>query len=171
VRDLEGIVEFYERALGLQVSDRLPYPKDAPFHEAVFLRCNTEHHVMSIFGLRDAPEPPKDPRAPRPGLHHFAFEVATFEDLQRAARYVKEHGIPLQGMRSGGPGSQLRVYFWDPEDNMIELFWAMDHVGWDGATREYPPIEPVDLESFDVDAWLSWKGPEFVPSPAGTRAG
>jgi catechol-2,3-dioxygenase len=65
-------------------------------------------------------------------------------------------------MRTGAPGCQLRLYFWDLEDNMIELYWAMDHVGWDGRTREYPPTETIDLESFDVEAWLTWNGPEFA---------
>jgi catechol 2,3-dioxygenase len=96
-------------------------------------------------------------------MHHLAFEMESIADLQRAARYVREHDIPLQGMRTGGPGVQLRLYFWDPEDNMIELYWGLDTVGWDGQTRPFPPVTNVDLETVDVDAWLAAKGPEFAP--------
>jgi catechol-2,3-dioxygenase len=163
-RDLEGVVAFYERVLGLQVSDRMPFPDDSPFYEGVWLRCNTVHHVLSVFGLRDPSwDGPSTARAARPGLHHLGFELATFDDLKRAARYVREHQIPLQGMRTGGPGMQLRLYIWDPEDNIVELYWAMDQVGWDGRARPYSPVTNIDIESIDVDAWLEMKGPEFKP--------
>jgi catechol-2,3-dioxygenase len=160
-RDLEGFVEFYERVVGLQVSDRMPFSEDYPYYEGVWMRCNSDHHVISVFGLRDTTEWPSTARAARPGLHHLAFEMASFEDLQRAVRYVKEHEISLQGMRTGGPGVQLRLYIWDPEDNIVELYWAMDQVGWNGRTRPYPPVTPVDLETIDVEEWLAMKGPEF----------
>jgi catechol 2,3-dioxygenase-like lactoylglutathione lyase family enzyme len=163
-RDLPLMVDFYERVLGMQVSDRMPYPEDSPFYEGVWLRINADHHVISLFGLREGGA--LNGREPRPGVHHIGFEVASFEDLRRAVEYAHEHDVPLQGIRSGGPGCQLRVYLWDPEDNMVELYWAMDRVGWDGASRPYPPVEPLDLETFDVEAWLDWKGPEFKPHAA-----
>jgi catechol-2,3-dioxygenase len=170
-RDLEAFVSFYERVLGLQVSDRMPYPEDSPFYEGVWMRCNSDHHVISVFGLREPSDGPSTARATRHGLHHIAFEMASFDDLKRAARYVREQEIPLQGMRTGGPGVQLRLYFWDPEDNIVELYWAMDKVGWDGRTRPYPPLTDVDIETLDVDAWLEMKGPEFKPGAGRVAAG
>lgn len=167
-RDLEGFVSFYERVLGFQVSDRMPFPDDYPYYEGVWMRCNSDHHVISVFGLRDAPDAPSAAQAGRPGLHHLGFEVSSFEDLQKAARFVRENEIPVQGMRTGGPGVQLRLYIWDPEGNIVELYWAMDKVGWDGVARPYPPVTPIDLESIDVDAWLDMKGPEFKPGGPGS---
>src|ERR1700730_12304914 len=170
-RDLEGFVSFYERVLGLHVSDRMPFSEDFPWYEGVWMRCGSYHHVLSIFGLRDADDRPSTARSARPGLHHLGFEVATFEDLKKAARYVREHEIPLQGMRTGGPGLQLRLYFWDPEDNIVELYWAMDNIGWDGISRTYPPVTNVDLESIDVDEWLELNGAGFKPgAPRATAA-
>jgi catechol 2,3-dioxygenase-like lactoylglutathione lyase family enzyme len=166
-RDLPRMVAFYEEVLGMQVSDRMPYPADSPYHEAVWLRINSDHHVISMFGLREHDAPLNGSgRHARPGMHHLAFEMASFEDLKRAVRFVRDAGIEVQGQRTGGPGCQLRLYFWDPEDNMIELYWALDQIGWDGATRPYPAVETIDLETFDVAAWLEWKGPEFEPAAA-----
>jgi catechol-2,3-dioxygenase len=160
--DLEGMIEFYCEVLGLQISDRMPYPEGHALREGVFLRCNSEHHVISMFGLRNPGPPPEGGREPRPGVHHVAFEMASFEDLRAAARYVREHDLPLSGMRTGGPGCQIRLYFWDPEDNMIELYWALDRIGWDGKARPYPPFETIDIETFDIEPWLRWKGSEFT---------
>jgi catechol 2,3-dioxygenase len=166
-RDLERMAGFYVTALGMQISDRMSFPEDSPFDEGVWLRINTDHHVISLFGLRDPGE--TEERRVRPGLHHIGFEVASFEDLRGVFDYARAHDIPIQGARGGGPGSQLRVYLLDPEENIVELYYAMDQVGWNGATRPYPPVEPIDLDTFDIDAWLDWKGPEFRPRAAAAR--
>lgn len=161
-RDLEALVAFYEETLCLQVSDRMPYPEDSPWYEGVWMRCNTDHHVLSIFGLREPDEGPSTARGARAGLHHLAFELSSVDDLKRAACFARENEIPLQGMRTGGPGVQLRLYLWDPEDNIVELYWGLDQIGWNGESRPYPPVENVDLESMDIDAWLELKGAEFT---------
>jgi catechol 2,3-dioxygenase len=170
-RDLDRMVEFYVQALAMQISDRMVFPEDSPFYEGVWLRINTDHHVISMFGLRDPglPGDSRDGRAARPGVHHIGFELASFEDLRSILDYARTHEVPIQGTRSGGPGNQLRVYLWDPEDNIVELYFAMDQVGWDGATRPYPPVEQIDIDTFDIHSWLKWKGPEFKPNAASAR--
>jgi catechol 2,3-dioxygenase-like lactoylglutathione lyase family enzyme len=160
--DLEGFVAFYEDVLGMTVSDRMPYPESSPFHEGVWMRCNSDHHTISVFGLRE-PSAPATDRSLTGRLHHLAFEMASFDDLRRAARMIRERDLPVQGTRTGGPGCQLRLYFWDPENNLIELFWGLDQVGWDGVARPYPPVEQIDLETLDIESWLEMKGSEFAP--------
>jgi catechol 2,3-dioxygenase len=150
VRDMERMVDFYRTALGMDVSDRMAYPDGGPIRQAVWLRCDTDHHVLALFELAGAPDG-------RSSLHHVAFELGSFEELRRAARYVREHHGPLQAVRRGGPGCQLRIYFPDPEGNLVELYWALDQIGWDGRSRPYPPIEEFDLEDFDVEAFVAWK--------------
>jgi catechol 2,3-dioxygenase len=161
VADLEGSVAFYCETLDLLESDRMPYGEDEPLTEAVFLRCNADHHVLSIFGLRNPPPRRERSGEPALGMHHMAFEFATFEALRRAARLVRERGLEVRAMRTGGPGCHVRLYVWDPEDNLIELYWGLDRVGWDGRTRPWPPFETVDIESLDIEDWVRWKGDEF----------
>lgn len=158
VRDMERMIDFYCGVLGLEVSDRMDYPEDAPMVEGVWLRCDTDHHVLALFRLRAADEP-----TGRFGLHHIAFELGGFEELRRAARHVRERHGPLRAARQGGPGCQLRIYFDDPEGNVVELYWGLDQIGWEGRSRPYPPIEPVDLEAFDLEAFLAWKAGSELP--------
>jgi catechol 2,3-dioxygenase len=158
------MVDFYCGVLGMQVSDRMTFAAESPVREGVWLRINSDHHVISMFDLKEATDEVAEERpAPKPGLHHIAFEMSSFDDLRRAAQYVREHNLPLQGQRTGGPGCQLRLYFFDPEGNIIELYWALDQIGWDGKARPFPPVETIDLEALDVDAWLEEKGSEFAP--------
>jgi catechol 2,3-dioxygenase-like lactoylglutathione lyase family enzyme len=165
-RDLEKMVAFYVDVLDMQVSDRMTFPETSAFDEGVWLRINADHHVISLFGLRDRGEP-RD-RTPVAGVHHIGFEVSSFEDLLAILHYARENDVAVQDTRQGGPGNQLRVYLYDPENNIVELYYAMDKVGWDGQTRPYPPVEHVELEEFDIDAWLAWKGSDFRPRSAAT---
>jgi catechol-2,3-dioxygenase len=153
VRDLERMVAFYRSVLGLEVSDRLTYAEGSPLASGAWLRCNTDHHVLALFTLRGAAGEPSG----RFGLHHIAFELATFDELRLAARLLHERQVPVQAVRQGGPGCQLRLYFPDPEDNLVELYWGLDQIGWDGRSRPYPPVEEVDLEALDLDAFVAWK--------------
>lgn len=174
-RDLDRMVSFYCDVVGMQVADRMPFAETSAIREGVWLRIGTDHHVISMFDLREQSEqaPPSQSSYPTPsaGLHHIAFEMASFEDLRRAARQVREREIPLQGMRTGGPGMQLRLYFWDPEGNIIELYWALDQIGWDGQSRPFTPVESIDIESVDIERWLENKGPEFSRGPVGASVG
>lgn len=153
VRDMERMIDFYRSVLGLEVSDRMAYPDDSPLVSGAWLRCNTDHHVLALFTPRGDPA-----AAGGLGLHHVAFELASFQELRRAARFLRERGVPILSSRQGGPGCQLRVYCRDPEDNVVELYWGLDQVGWDGRSRPYPPIEDLDLETFDLEAFLAWRG-------------
>ena len=159
-RDLERTVEFYERILGMAVSDRMAFPEDSPFREGVWMRINTDHHALSVFGLRDTSS--SDERSAvggvGPGVHHFGFEVARFEDLLQILEDARSHDVPVYSTRSGGPGNQLRVYLRDPDNNIVELYFAMDQIGWDGVARPFPPVTETDLETFDIESWLEWKG-------------
>jgi catechol 2,3-dioxygenase len=55
--------------------------------------------------------------------------------------------------RIGGPGNQARFYMRDPENNLVEFYWNIDQIGWDGLTRPYAPIQETDLATLDIDAY------------------
>ena len=160
VADLERSVDFYTSLLGLEVSDRMPYPEESPLQEGVWLRCGEDHHCLVLFGLRRPGEPPKGQGL---GLHHFAFEVGSFEELLAGHRAIRGRGLPVVA-RVGGPGWQVRVYFRDPDGNEVELYWDMDRIGSDGLSRPWVPVEVVDLESFDLERYLSFKAAHGLTS-------
>jgi catechol 2,3-dioxygenase-like lactoylglutathione lyase family enzyme len=158
VRDLDRSVDFYCDQLGLSLTERFEYPEDEVGHgvavrAGAFLRCNSTHHCLSIFALKDKlPDPGIG--AITYGLHHIAFEVSTPEQLVALYRDFKDRGIEIVNAREGGPGNQPRFYARDPDGNLLEFYWGIDEIGWDGRPREYQPISEIELEDFDFEQFV-----------------
>jgi catechol 2,3-dioxygenase-like lactoylglutathione lyase family enzyme len=123
--DLAASERFYTKVLGLQVSDR--YPESMVPGGMVFMRFGTDHHGIALVGGAD--------RTERTSLHHFAFEVATLDEVFRARERLRERGVPIvfEGRRRAG--CQIAVEFLDPDGNNLEIYWGLDQVGTDGAVR------------------------------------
>ena len=159
VRDLDRTVAFYERVVGLRLTERFTYPEEAVGHGVMvaagaFMRCDSAHHCISIFTLRSEFQPAQTASQPGDALHHMAFEMATPEELVAKLAHVRSCGVAIANERHGGPGNQPRFYIRDPEGNLIEFYWGIDQVGWEGRPRAYLPIEEIDLDSYDFDAFV-----------------
>lgn len=155
VRDLDKTLEFYERWVGLRLTERFEYPDQEVGHgvtvkAGAFVRCDGAHHCISFFVPRDELLVTSNGRLPL-GLHHLAFEMATPEQLLEKYREFQREDIAIVNARQGGPGNQPRFYVRDPDGNLLEFYWGIDSIGWDGRPREYGPIEEIDLERFDFD--------------------
>ncbi len=126
VSDLARSVEFYTQVLGFRVSD--VYPEDMMPGGMVFMRCNADHHGVALVGGLEAPSTGRE-------LHHFAFEVATVDEVFRARKHLRERNVPItfQGRRRAGV--QIAVEFKDPDGHWLEIYWGLDQVGSDGAVR------------------------------------
>ena len=118
-----------------------------------FVRCDARHHCISFFALKDGREPQGEGQMF--GLHHIAFEMRTPAELLEMYRRFKLAEIPIVNARRGGPGNQPRFYARDPDGNLLEFYWGIDQIGWDGRPRAYPPIEEIDLEAFDFAGFES----------------
>ena len=125
VTDLEASVRFYTGVLGLEVSDR--YPDTMVPGGMVFLRCNADHHGVALVGGAAKSE--------RSSLNHFAFEVATPDEVFRARAWLRTHDVPIvfEGRRRAG--CQIAVEFRDPDGNNLEVYWGIDQVGTNGYVR------------------------------------
>jgi catechol 2,3-dioxygenase len=156
VRDLDRTVEFYRRMLGLRLTESFDYGDNQVGHgvgvsAGAFVRCDTNHHCISFFALRNVDDATSGPAY---GLHHVAFELNTPEELVSLYRRFRSEGIPIVNARKGGPGNQPRFYARDPDGNLLEFYWGLDQIGWQGVPRAYEPIEEIDLETFDFTAYV-----------------
>lgn len=159
VADLDRSVAFYTEVLGMRLTEIFRYEDNPMGHgvavlEGAFVRGwnDTIHHRLSIFTLRDRGAQQAQ-YARSLGLHHIAFELDSGDDLLGLQQIFKDRGAPIVSSRVGGPGNQPRFYGLDPDGNLLEFYYAIDHIGWDGMARPYPPIREVELEDFDFDAY------------------
>jgi len=158
VSNIDEAIKFYTEIVGLKLTERFTYPKEKVGHgvavsAGAFLRCDKTHHCISIFQLTD-PDLSHSEKM-RLGLHHLAFEFASPQDLLGQYNRFLNKGVKVNHCRIGGPGNQPRFYAKDMDGNMLEFYWGIDEIGWDGLAREYPPIQEIDLNDFDFDAFVA----------------
>ena len=134
VRDARRSTEFYTRTLGLRVAyeDRE--------HGAVFLSFGTQHHDLALFQLATG-EPP-DPK--QPGLHHMAWQLGNFEELQLAYKELKAMGVPVES--TAEHNVTRSVYFPDPDGNRVELYCDMVENGFETMRTVGPRRDPLNLD-------------------------
>src|SRR5215831_2151806 len=110
VKDVQQVVKFYTDLLGFRVSDW----RDDTF---AFLRCGPDHHSVN-FVVDDVPQ-----------LHHIAFEVKDWPEIQRAAEWLAKNDIRLVW----GPGRHIighniAIYHRNADKVRVEFFTEMDQM-------------------------------------------
>ena len=134
VRDAVKSRDFYTRTLGLKVA-----------HEnlqrgAVFLSFGREHHDLALFQMA-TDEAPGDKQA---GMHHMAWQLGSFEELQAAYRELKALGMPIESTVEHNVTRS--VYFPDPDGNRVELYCDMVENGFETMRTLGPKRAPLNLE-------------------------
>jgi catechol 2,3-dioxygenase len=138
VRDARKSRDFYVRTLGLQVA-----------HEdfdrgAVFLSVGTQHHDLALFQLATG----EAPSSTSPGLHHMAWQVGSFEELQAAYRELRQLGVPVESTIEHNVTRS--VYFPDPDGNRVEIYCDMVEQGFDAMRTMGPRRDVLDIETGEV---------------------
>jgi catechol-2,3-dioxygenase len=110
VRNLERAVAFYRDVVGLPVRSRHG-------DSVAFLGSREDaSHEIALFALaEDAP----GPEPSRVGMYHMAWEMASFEDLQR----FHERLLASNARITGYSNRQSNVMFLDPDGNENEALW------------------------------------------------
>jgi catechol 2,3-dioxygenase-like lactoylglutathione lyase family enzyme len=124
VRDLERSKAFYTGLLGFKVLEQ------DPNHGGVFLALGELGNTLDLFpsNTPDSHPQPKAAIGSRDGLgvRHTAFAVETEEDFTRAYFALKDAGVPIH--KAIDHTSQKSVYFYDPDDNLLEIVWERPNV-------------------------------------------
>src|SRR5262249_34176844 len=124
VSDVQQMVKFYTDVLGFRISDW----RDDTF---AFLRCGPDHHTVN-FVVDEVPQ-----------LHHIAFEVKDWAEIQRACEWLAKNNIHLVW----GPGRHIighniAIYHRNPDKVRVEFFCEMDLMKDDAVVFCVPPPSP-----------------------------
>lgn len=108
VPEPKELADFYGRVLGFRVSDWIQ-------DWFVFMRCGPDHHTINFV------------RGKRTQMHHVAFELKDWAQIQTACDFLGSKDIKLiWGPGRHGPGHNLYTYHRNPDDQIIELFAELD---------------------------------------------
>lgn len=126
VTDLQRSLAFYAGVLGFKVSDIIG--EDRMPGSMIFMRCNPDHHGIALVGGASEPAGQRE-------LHHIAFEAASLDDVFRARKHLREHGVTMVFEGRRGAGAQMAIEFLDPDGHNLEFYWDIDQIGADGISR------------------------------------
>lgn len=113
VYDLPKMRDFYERVLGLTVTDE-DEGLDIVFFSA---RPDEEHHEFVLQGGRTSPIGDKQ-------QHQISWRVGSLEDLRAFHQRFEEEGVRVQ--QEVTHGNALGIYFFDPEGNRNEVYLRIE---------------------------------------------
>ncbi|MEV6639513.1 VOC family protein [Amycolatopsis sp. NPDC051371] len=138
--DVARMAAFYTGVAGFRISDQLA---DGGF---AWLRSNRDHHTLAIV------------RGPRPGLDHYSYDLAQWEDFKAwCDRLTEEEVDVVWGPGRHGPGNNLFVFFDDPAGNHVELSAEMEKFHDDRVTyvpRRWTPVpRSVNLWGGQLPGW------------------
>ena len=142
VWDLALMSRFYQEVLGFVVTDQ----GAVRGHEVVFLSRDPHSHHQLVM---ETGRPPG--RGSGYGLQQISFWVASLDDLRAMQQLVQARG-DVTRLQAVDHGNSWSLYFWDPEDNRIEVY--MD-TPW---LVEQPYLEPLDLGASDDEILAATRG-------------
>jgi catechol 2,3-dioxygenase-like lactoylglutathione lyase family enzyme len=146
--DVAEMQAFLIRVLDFKLSDT------ALGGDVAWLRCNPDHHTVNLL------------RGPA-GLHHVAWEVESWTDLERFADHMLANGRRLfAGPGRHGPGHNLFTYHVAPAGYIVEHFADLQRIYDDEAHR------PLDWsqDPFWVNQWGPVPPSDFVERGIGLAA-
>jgi catechol 2,3-dioxygenase-like lactoylglutathione lyase family enzyme len=143
VDDLEASVSFYRHHLGFTLTEEVFWNG----HRCLFMRCNTEHHSLALFplALRELLGFSSHTKCAALGL-----QLANFQQLKDAVAFLKERGSKV---RDDIPcelysGIEYAAHALDPDGHCIQLYCAMEQIGWDGKPKPKELRNPLKMSDW-----------------------
>jgi catechol 2,3-dioxygenase-like lactoylglutathione lyase family enzyme len=150
VDDLEKMRDFYERVLGLTVTD-----EDEELGIVFFsARPEDEHHEFVLQRGRTAPAGSKL-------THQVSWRVDSLETILEFHRRFRDEGIPVQ--QEITHGNAIGIYFFDPEGNRNEVYLRVER----DVRQPFRKTLNLDQDPADVlaeaERLLAAGGPAYQP--------
>jgi catechol 2,3-dioxygenase-like lactoylglutathione lyase family enzyme len=144
--DLMAMRDFYARVMGLTITD-----EDLE-RGICFLSADpeAEHHELALVQA-------KDPSQKTHQVQQVSFKVQSLDDVRAFYHRLQQEGRRID--RTVTHGIACSVYFYDPEDNRIELYYSTPY------KIRQPLGAPVDLDSSNDELLTFSKSFEATMGP------
>jgi glyoxylase I family protein len=112
--DYQKSKQFYTEVLGLTIKQEI-FREERNSYK-LDLEVEGQYQI-ELFSFPDPPPRPSRPEAT--GLRHLAFEV---DDVEKAARHIQLHHIPIEPIRTDEFTGKRFTFFADPDGLPIEFY-------------------------------------------------
>jgi catechol-2,3-dioxygenase len=151
VNDLARMRDFYERVLGLHVTD-----EDDDLGIVFFsAQPELEHHEFVLQRGRTA-------EAGAKLTHQISWRVDSLETIATFHHHFREEEIPVQ--QEVTHGNAIGIYFFDPEGNRNEVYLKLDREVRQPFRKTLDLDQPLDKILADVEELLVTGGPAYQPA-------
>lgn len=139
---LDEAVAFYTDVLGFRVTDELnlldkvpeelrPVVEEIIADPRMFFTSNSsDHHALVLAHKTFGTLWGNDRKAKDITFSQTTFQLGSLQEVIEAEAYLRERGVEIGHYGRDMPGSNWEVYAYDPDDNMIELYYGMEQIGW-----------------------------------------
>lgn len=125
INRVDDTCRFFTDVLGFKLTEQVMAGPGNSVRAAAFLSCSSKPHDIAIIG------------GPKPGFHHFAFYLDSWNDVLHAADVMSKHRVKIDiGPTRHGITRGATVYFFDPSGNRNETFAGLGYF----VTRDMPTI-------------------------------
>ncbi len=141
--NLDKAAEFYRDTLGFTLTEEVSHHGE----RCLFFRANTEHHSMALFPLklRDTLG-----LSPHSKCAAFGLQLANYRQLRDALKFFRDNGVEVTESlpHELRPGIEYSATVRDPDGHTLQLYYAMEQIGWEGKPR------PKELrQTRKLDEW------------------
>jgi catechol 2,3-dioxygenase-like lactoylglutathione lyase family enzyme len=159
VKDLEAAESFYRNSLGFTSTEEVVWKG----HRCLFLRVNTEHHALALFPLAVRETLGASPHSQCAAL---GLQLANYRQLKDAVRFLRDQGTEFVEMPPElHSGIDYAAHALDPDGHCIQLYFAMEQIGWDGKPRPASLRNPRRIaawpEALEADS-MAYAGEPFL---------
>ncbi len=120
---------FYRDRLGLTLTETVVWQG----RECHFLRCGTEHHALALYPMELREELGLTDWS---SCMSFGVRVNDYAQLRDAIAFLERNGVEIRYLPPAlSTGIDYSAFAIDPDGHVVELYYYMEQIGWDGRPR------------------------------------
>jgi catechol 2,3-dioxygenase-like lactoylglutathione lyase family enzyme len=146
---LDEALTFYTDVLGFRVTDELNVLEKVPDDareivqqiltdpRLIFTTHGSDHHALVLAHKTFGTLWGNDRKVQDITFSQLTFQVGSLQEVIDAEAYLRERGVEIGHYGRDMPGSNWEIYAYDPDDNMIELYYGIEQIGWQRKSKPY----------------------------------
>jgi catechol 2,3-dioxygenase-like lactoylglutathione lyase family enzyme len=144
---LDEAITFYTDLLGFRITDEMNILDEVPAEgrdavaqlvtdpRMVFTSNSSDHHALLLAHRTFGTLLGNDRIAKDNTLSQLTWQVGSLREVVDAEAFLRDRGVQIVRVGRDMPGGNWHIYFLDPDDNTVELYYGMEQIGWSRKSR------------------------------------